>query len=137
MDTPSMAGVPIIGMNAEPNQTIMSEREALAQRRQQSLESDYYAVIMMNEHTRELVRVFHSAYALDADRRIILNQDGTPKENIPEEVGLNVCAACGGDDHTLLMVMRGPEVKATDKSVVIHLQGLLMEAAGLAASGVK
>ncbi|QAY80197.1 hypothetical protein [Sphingosinicella sp. BN140058] len=122
----SMAAKPVEMVSAK---SIMSLSEAAALERRHAHESDYYAVILEDDaNGGPLIRVRTSCYELDADRNIVFDEAGNKKLRNPHDVGLDVWAAYGADDHTLKMVMRGSQVVATPKSITQQI-ALAREAA--------
>lgn len=102
------------------NTTIMTVPEAQKLERQHASQTQYYAVYLVDDRNEMIVRVRTPIYELDEHRNPVV-VDGEKVARNVHDVALNVWAAYGADDYTLLMVMRGPQVVATPQSIANEL----------------
>lgn len=99
---------------------IMDLKAAKTQDKEQSLSSEYYSVYLKNLITDEYIRVRTPVFYLDGERRPVIRNNEKVVRN-PHDVGLDVWATYGADDHDLELVMRGPLVAATPSSIANDL----------------
>src|SRR3546814_12048680 len=92
-------------IQAKPD-SIMNLSEAQKLERKQAEESDYYNVLLWDEAARRQVRVRTCCWVLDAERKPVTNEDGKRTYRDAHEVALDVWAAYGADDHTLICLQQ-------------------------------
>src|SRR3546814_9221479 len=102
-------------IQAKPD-SIMNLSEAQKLERKQAEESDYYNVLLWDEAARRQVRVRTCCWVLDAERKPVTNEDGKRTYRDAHEVALDVWAAYGADEHTLICLQLGPVILANADS---------------------
>jgi hypothetical protein len=100
---------------------VMSVPDAQRLERTHAQQSQYYAVFLRDEREDTIIRVRTPVFELDAERNPVNGADGKPVARNVHDVALNVWAAYGADEYTLLIVMRGPQVVATPQSIANEL----------------
>src|SRR3546814_12946383 len=99
----------------------MNLSEAQKLERKQAEESDYYNVLLWDEAARRQVRVRTCCWVLDAERKPVTNEDGKRTYRDAHEVALDVWAAYGADDHTLICLQLGPVLPANAYSLATNI----------------
>lgn len=107
-------------IQAKPD-SIMNLSEAQKLERKQAEESDYYNVLLWDEAARRQVRVRTCCWVLDAERKPVTNEEGKRTYRDAHEVALDVWAAYGADDHTLICLQLGPVLLANADSLATKI----------------
>lgn len=100
---------------------IMTVKEAQNLERQHAGQSQYYCVYLKDDRDDSIVRVRTPVYELDEERVPVVDANDRPIARNVHDLALNVWAAYGADEFTLMMVMRGPQCVATPESIANEL----------------
>lgn len=107
-------------IRANPN-SIMSLDEAKQLDAKHAKESDYYSVLLVDDRSQQQLRVRTVVWELDAERMPVLDENGKRKVRNAHEVGLDVWAAYGADEYSLLTVSLGGQIRANPDSIATEL----------------
>lgn len=107
-------------IRADPN-SIMTLSEAQKLERKQAEDSDYFTVYLHDDAVDRDVSVRTCCWVLDAERKPVLSADNKRTYRDPHDVALDVWAAYGADDHTLLFLKLGPVPLVNAESLALAI----------------
>lgn len=97
---------------------LMTAAEAQELEKRQALETHYYSIFLHEEATGTAVRVRTPCWQVDGEFNFVLDENGNRKRLNTHDVALNVWAAYGADDYSLIHGTLGPVVTSTPETIM-------------------